>query len=579
MEYPRILEAGEQGLVVEMGCGIDPGVNDRVIGFYRHLANLHIPGWIEAIPSYRSILVLFVPSLLPKAVLRERLLMELERFESDSSVQVRQVDIPVVYGGLWGPDLSDVAAYAGLEEKEVIQIHSSGDYRVYMLGFTPGFPYLGGLDPRIAMPRLESPRTEIPAGSVGIAGTQTGVYPIASPGGWRLIGRTPLSLFSPENDPPARIQPGDRVRFIPMDEKDLADNSMDSRGKCRTSPLGGCKDDAIAHVLQPGFLTTIQDHGRWGYQHLGVPTSGAMDQRAFQLANLLLKNNPHTPVLEMTLAGTEIEFLQDTCAAVTGADLGAELNGRPFPLWSSAPVQSGSVLRFTQRRGGCRAYLAVSGGFQVVPLMGSASTYLRGQWGGLDGRALKAGDYLMGGQGTESKAGYSVPEELRSYIDDRGPIPVIPGPQEDAFTEDAVDCFYRSTYSVSSQSDRMGIRLDGPKLTHRQGADIISDGIPPGAIQIPGHGTPIVMTADRQTTGGYAKIGVVTRTGLDRLAQLIPGDRITFCRIEPDDAEGRFLREDSMMQKWVQSIQNKQSLKWILTLNNQRYSVTIQEKE
>lgn len=218
----RMLVAGEQGLIVEFGNAIDPAVNARVHRLARALAARGLEGVIETVPTYRSLLVLFDPLILPL----ERLDSEVEALLADPAVEEapgvggNTVELPVLYGGEFGPDLTFIARHTGLSTEEVIAIHSSSFYLVYMLGFTPGFPYLGGMSSRLATPRLSSPRGKVPTGSVGIAGSQTGVYPVESPGGWRLIGRTPLRLFDLEAEQPFLLAPGDVVRFRPVDEEE-----------------------------------------------------------------------------------------------------------------------------------------------------------------------------------------------------------------------------------------------------------------------------------------------------------------------------------------------------------------------
>lgn len=222
MDTVWMLVAGEQGLIVEFGNAIDPAVNARVHRLAGALAARGLEGVIEAVPTYRSLLVLFDPLVLP----RERLASEVGGLlaapagEEAPGACGTTVELPVLYGGEFGPDLAFVARHNGLSTDEVIAIHSSSTYLVYMLGFTPGFPYLGGMSSRLAAPRLSTPRGKVPSGSVGIAGNQTGVYPQETPGGWRLIGRTPLRLFDLEAERPFLLAPGDAVRFRPVDEEE-----------------------------------------------------------------------------------------------------------------------------------------------------------------------------------------------------------------------------------------------------------------------------------------------------------------------------------------------------------------------
>ena len=577
-DAPRYLSAGVQCLVVEWPAVIDPEVNEQVVGLYRRLQKNAPPGWIEAIPSYRSLLVIFDPCLIQRDELLAQIRTELAQHHGEALSAGAEVVLPTIYGGEYGPDLETVAAHAGLETEEVIHIHSNGDYRVYMLGFTPGFPYLGGLDPRLTTPRLNTPRTRIPAGSVGIAGGQTGVYPIASPGGWQLIGRTPQVLFDPERNPPALVQPGDRIRFQAIESQrylHLAEE-LEMPAAQTTDNLG----EPLCTVERAGLLTTIQDLGRWGYQHLGVPTAGAMDRHALRLANWLVGNEENEAGLEITLDGPHLVFQRDTCLAVTGGDLGPELNGQAMPMWTAVPVHAGSELKFCGRRNGCRAYLAVSGGFAVPLVMGSASTYLPGRMGGYGGRALKAGDRLSAYPAVPSLPGYSAPAALCAYVTDGKPLSLVIGPQEDRFTSEALATLESAEYSLTPETDRMGSRLSGPILAHRNGADIISDGIPPGAVQVPGHGMPIIMTTDRQTTGGYPKIGVVTQSGLERLAQKLPGESVRFAVCSLQEAEQAHRTAEETLAKWAASMRDPaKSRFWRMSVNGRDYQVIVQTKE
>ena len=217
-DQPKLMPAGDLAVVVEYGDEISPNINAIVHRAVAAIERADIDGVVEVVPTYRSTLVYYDPFQVAFDDIAEALRgLSLDSGEAEDVRRV--VEIPTLYGGDYGPDLPFVASNAGMSEREVVQIHSGADYLVYAMGFSPGFPYLGGLDPRLNTPRLKSPRTSIPAGSVGIAETQTGVYPVASPGGWQLIGRTPLRLFDAESESPAVIQPGDRVRFVPIDDE------------------------------------------------------------------------------------------------------------------------------------------------------------------------------------------------------------------------------------------------------------------------------------------------------------------------------------------------------------------------
>ncbi|WP_297074352.1 5-oxoprolinase subunit PxpB [Thermococcus sp.] len=214
----KIKPLGDSALLVSFGERIDEEINEKVHALTRAIEQANFEWLVEVVPAYSSLAVIYDPALVDfESVKRtiEGIEITSERFEG------KLVEVPVVYGGEYGPDLEFVAEYNGLSVDEVVEIHSRPVYRVYFLGFLPGFAYLGGMDERIATPRLEKPRLKVPAGSVGIAGKQTGIYPLESPGGWRLIGRTPLRLFNPAKDPPTLFQPGDRVKFVPIDESEF----------------------------------------------------------------------------------------------------------------------------------------------------------------------------------------------------------------------------------------------------------------------------------------------------------------------------------------------------------------------
>ena len=216
---PRFLPAGDAAIVVELGDAISPAINRRVRSLSLALENGSVPGVFDFLPTYRSVLVYYDPLSASPAAVQSQIARLLQSPDAEAAANPRVALIPTLYGGDMGPDIGFVASHAGITEQEVIAIHSATDYLIYMMGFSPGFAYLGGLDERLTTPRLESPRTQIPAGAVGIAESQTGVYPVASPGGWQLIGRTPLRLFDPARNPPALLSAGDYVRFTPLADR------------------------------------------------------------------------------------------------------------------------------------------------------------------------------------------------------------------------------------------------------------------------------------------------------------------------------------------------------------------------
>ena len=296
-------------------------------------------------------------------------------------------------------------------------------------------------------------------------------------------------------------------------------------------------------IKEPGLLTTVQDLGRYGYQRFGVPVSGAMDTFSLKTGNLLLGNDEGAAGLEMTVLGPRVRFLAETWIAITGANLSPALDGEPIPRWTAVKVPADCDLSFQGASDGMRSYLAVAGGIDVPVIMGSRSTYVKAALGGLEGRALKAGDVLRVLEPGFEPVERGLPEHLSAPVYGHNhEIRVVLGPQDRAFTADGTKTFLGSVYTVSIQSDRMGYRLEGPAIESADGPDIVSDGIPFGAVQIPGDGRPIILLADRGTTGGYAKIATVVSSDLGRLSQAMPGDTITFKNVTVEESH-RLLRE------------------------------------
>ncbi|WP_037078557.1 biotin-dependent carboxyltransferase family protein [Pseudonocardia spinosispora] len=324
-------------------------------------------------------------------------------------------------------------------------------------------------------------------------------------------------------------------------------------------------EKAVFDVLHAGLQTTVQDLGRPGYLADGIPPSGAFDSAALKLANLLVGNpvgdhvlvgtDPGAAGLEMLLVGPRLRARTCTVVAVTGADLQPTLDGRPIPLWTSVVVRPGQEITFGGARSGARGYLAVAGGLAVTPVLGSRATNVRAGLGGVDGRALRAGDVLSAYPKhgpVVALAGRRLRPELRPPMsggpDDPAVLRVVLGPQDDLFTPDSVRTFLTARWRLSATSDRMGCRFIGPALhflprpahlVEQAGADpsnIVDDAICIGSIQVPSGLEPIVMGVDGPSLGGYAKIATVISADLPVLAQLTPGGLATFLAITPDDA-------------------------------------------
>jgi biotin-dependent carboxylase-like uncharacterized protein len=283
-------------------------------------------------------------------------------------------------------------------------------------------------------------------------------------------------------------------------------------------------------IVNPGIQTTVQDLGRSGLMKYGMPNSGAMDSRSFVTGNLLVRNPQGAPALETTLQGLKLEALTKVTISIPGAELDPWLNEQPAPQWTAFTMKGGELLSFRKRKAGFRAYVAVQGGFDVPEMLGSRSTYIRGRIGTL----LPGGETLniCPSDSEASEEGLTTPQEYRPNLDRTDPIRVLMGPQDDYFTARGIETFLNSTYRISPQCDRQGFRTEGAAIEIAKGPGIITDPIPPGSIQVPGDGKPIVLLRDSQVTGGYAKIAVVARVEMDFLGQMMPGNTIRFQRID-----------------------------------------------
>ncbi len=499
-----VLPFGRGALLARVGAHLEPALLARVLAMDRHVRGR--PGVRETVPAYASLVVFYDPDEVSEAQVRAWLAEP----QPSALPEGRLHEVPVVYGGEFGPDLPEVAHWAGISEAEVVRLHAGVEYLVYMLGFAPGFPYLGRVPESIAVPRLRQPRPRVPAGSVAVAGLQTGIYPSSTPGGWRILGRTPIRLFDPTRDPPARFEVGDRVRFVPVERADW------------DVPAAGAAEDPdgtpCLAVLDAGLLTTVQDLGRPGYRRYGVPPSGAMDPAALRAANAAVGNLPECAGLEFTWPAPVLEALVDAEVALGGADFAPEVDGRPVPLGVAVRLRRGQVLRFRAPRQGTWAYLALGGGVARTPVLGSRSTHVPS---GLGGRPLRRGDVVRRGRPAVGIAA-SAPRA------DGGPVRVLPGPHLHAFAPEALERFLSAQYVVSARSDRSGYRLEGPALQHAAGGEILSEGMATGAVQVPPSGQPIVLMPDGPTAGGYPVLAVVLEEDLPHLAQKRTGEPVRF---------------------------------------------------
>jgi KipI family sensor histidine kinase inhibitor len=517
-----------------------PGASPAEIRHARRAAinavNALAPVLLDVTAGYGTVLLTFDPLRIDpraaEAALRRALAAEHATNEPAGPLRT----LPVCYEGDCAPDLGELASLHGLTPADVVALHSGADYTVEFLGFSPGFPYLSGLPGRLATPRLGRPRPRVPAGSVGIGGSQTGVYPQPMPGGWRLIGRTPLRLFDATGRPPALLAPGDRVRFVPISHAEFDRLSAEPPGTPEPPPWR-----EGVRVLVPGLASTVQDLGRPGHAAIGVSPSGAADEVSLRAGNRLVGNRDRAAAIEMTLTGYEAEFTRECRVALTGSPCDATIIGprgqRALPHGAAHRVGAGERVRVGRIAGGARAYLCIDGGIATPPVLGGRATHVASGLGGLDGRALRAGDVLpLGEPGAPPPATTDAWRALSKGAISRRTLRMTRGPHADAFGPRALDTLAAHEFTVADQSDRTGIRLLGPAIAPPHGGRMLTEGMPPGAIQVTESGMPILLGADRPTTGGYPVIACVASVDLPALGQLPPRGRVRFEWIGPEDA-------------------------------------------
>jgi antagonist of KipI len=304
---------------------------------------------------------------------------------------------------------------------------------------------------------------------------------------------------------------------------------------------------SVIQVLSPGLLTTVQDLGRERFGPLGVSPSGAADPIALRLGNRLVGNPEGAAALEMTLLGGTFLFPQGGVIALTGSDFGATLDEVPDPLWTSVAVQPGQTLHCGSTRSGARCYLCVQGGISVKPFLGSASTHLLSGLGGHEGRALRKGDVLQIGAASGPYQGRSIAPNALQKLALRKVLRVTPGPQYDWFPASSQNLFYASAYRIVEESNRMGLRLEGPAIPENSAGEMITEGVSLGAVQITAGGAPIILFVEQQTTGGYAKIANVISADLPSLGQLRPRDEIRFERVDWNTARALLLEQERLL--------------------------------
>lgn len=504
---------------------------DETLALFAALQAEPIDGVEEMVPAARTLMIRFRPEVMSPAVLAEQVGWR------DLSARIEPsrhlVEIPVHYDG---EDLADVAELTGLSVAEVIRRHTGSEFTVAFCGFAPGFGYLVGGDPALHVPRRKSPRTRVPAGSVAIAGAFSGVYPQESPGGWQIIGKTPVRMWDIDREPGALLQPGYRVRFRDMD---APGKTIDVPGPLPRAVPVGRTDGPRFSVLAAPIPAVFQDLGRFGQTGQGVSASGVLDRSAFNAVNRVVGNPVNTPALELTLGGFSFACNARAVIALAGAAVSVTVRdhagmSREYQTYAPIALEPGDIVTIGHPRRGMRTYLAVRGGFEVAPVLGSAATDTLAVVGP---PIVTAGSVLALKQETAGLSSVALDEAAAFDLPDVGDVvtlDVVLGPRTDWFTQQGLETLTNQLWQVTPQSNRIGIRLAGDvPLERRDSAELPSEGTATGAIQVPHSGQPVLFLADHPLTGGYPVIGAVADYHLDLAGQIPVNAKIRFRPLGP----------------------------------------------
>ena len=530
----RFLPVTHNALLVELAD------LDQTLALLASLQRHPPHGVEELVPAARTILVEYRAS----ATRAETLVQDIAARSLTQGAERSDtlIEIPVHYNG---EDLAEVAQILGITADEVVQRHTGSEYTVAFTGFAPGFAYLSGGHPSLNVPRRSTPRTRLPAGSVGLAGTFSGVYPQASPGGWQIIGTTPVAMWDITRAQPALLQPGYRVRFVDIATKNIAASaySESAGGQKDPKPSGRTQHHLAAghtalQVRATGLLTVFQDLGRHGQARQGVSASGAMDQAALKAANRLVGNASNAAALETVGGGLQLRSVGDNVVAVTGADAVLTLTTADGQRWSvpryePVALADGDMLAVGQPTAGARCYVAVRGGFAEAPVMGSCATDTLAHVGPAP---VAVGDWLavQPAPATSVVAAPELPPADLPTLEQEVVLDVVMGPRTDWFTPEAIARFASQRWQVTPQSNRVGLRLAGEvPLDRAITGELPSEGAALGALQVPPSGQPVLFLADHPLTGGYPVIGCVAPYHLDRAGQIPVGAWLRFNPIQP----------------------------------------------
>ena len=496
----------------------------------------------------------------------EKIAKQLEKQKKSKTYPNKIHRIQVCYQPDVALDLLTIAKASKLSPEQVVTLHKSSLYTVDILGFMPGFAYFSGLNPKLRLPRLASPRPAVPKGSVAIAELQTAIYPRTTPGGWNIIGRSPNVLFDIEHNPPGLFMAGDQMQIeeISLDEFQRLDKQSHPPEIIRALD----KDKASIELLQSGTFTSIQDNPRSGLSHWAVGPGGACDLSSLHLANALVGNPLDAAAIEMTSSGPSLLFHETTCIAWVGAECDGIIDGQRIPGNRPIWLKKGTTLKFSSLNPGFRTVLAIGGGLKLPNILGRAGSHISADIGP---KRLEKGDLL---QLKDPKAPLRSPFLKNLLREDALPCfpkwhvrsPFLPinaitrvhclaGPHLSFLTVKERESFWSTTWKVSKQSNRMGVRLEGDFKLKKDLPNIPSQAITFGTVQFPPSQEPIIMLAEHQTTGGYPRLAEVIHADLTKLAQVKPGNAIQLIPIALEEADHLNAEALKSQESTINSIQ------------------------
>ena len=552
-EKIRILDLGDAALMIDFRGQADP------LSFIHQLCALlfsKAPEWLmDAIPGIDTLLISlhfkdtqYAQTRTEARILLEDYLSTIQKGKKATKASDTVHRVRVCYDPEIAPDLIASAEKCKLSLREFIKRHKNSDTRVDILGFMPGFAYCSGLDPSLKLPRLESPRTAVPKGSVAIAELQTGIYPKPTPGGWNVIGRTPDILFDPRSARPSLLTPGDRLEFIEIDIEEFKKLSVESEVKTTQRATHHYFSDKAIEVISPGLLTTIQGLPRYGFAHLALSAGGPVDKDSARLANALLGNPEDAAGMEITGVGPKLLFHVDTWIAWVGAQCSGLIDGKLFQGNRPVRIRKGQTLSFSAMAQGYRIFLAISGGIESEFILGGRGSHLSADIGD---KIIQKGDILYLTQAylaqekplfkNLSNAASDYPKWSIASPATPGKsvqlIKAVPSIHFGLLSPEERSLLSKTIWTVSSQSNRMGMRIDSDFKISKPITGIASQGIWFGTIQLPPSGQPIIMLAEHQTTGGYPRLLETISSERSNLAQLRPGSKIQFVPITLEEAD------------------------------------------